>query len=56
MVGGPDFGELTGNTLTIGKALYGICSSGLCWHQPFADVLRKIGFFQRKAEADIWMK
>jgi hypothetical protein len=39
IIGGPDFGDLAGRTLLIFKALYGLRSSGLCWHQRFADVL-----------------
>ena len=55
IVGGPEFGPLQGHTLLIFKALYGLRSSGLCWHQRFSDVLRAMGFNQSKAEADIWM-
>jgi hypothetical protein len=53
---GPEFGPLEGHTLLIDKALYGLRSSGLCWHQLFAEVLRDMGFVQSKAEADIWMR
>jgi hypothetical protein len=28
-------------------------SSGLCWHQRFADVLRSMGFIPSKVDADI---
>jgi hypothetical protein len=31
--GGPEFGDLAGHTRLIFKALYGLQSSGLCWHQ-----------------------
>jgi Reverse transcriptase (RNA-dependent DNA polymerase) len=30
--GGPEFGLLEGHTLLVDKALYGLRSSGLCWH------------------------
>jgi Reverse transcriptase (RNA-dependent DNA polymerase) len=53
VIGGPEFGDLTGHTLLIFKALYGLRSSGLCWHQHFADVLRLMGFVQSRAESDI---
>jgi adenylosuccinate synthase len=39
IIAGPEFGDLAGHTLVIFKALYGLRSSGLCWHQHFADVL-----------------
>jgi Reverse transcriptase (RNA-dependent DNA polymerase) len=56
IVGGSDFGELEGHTFVIHKALYGVRSSGLCWHQHFANVLRSLGFKQCKSEGDIWMR
>jgi hypothetical protein len=42
--------------LVIDRALYGLRSSGLCWHQRFLDVLRLMGFTPSKAEADILMR
>ena len=56
VVAGPEFGELEGHTLIIFKALYGLKSSGLRWHERFADVLRSMNFFPSKAESDIWMR
>jgi Reverse transcriptase (RNA-dependent DNA polymerase) len=56
IVGGPEFGSLEGHTLLVDKALYGLRSSGLQWHERLADVLRSIVFTQLKAEEDIWMR
>jgi hypothetical protein len=56
IIPGGEFGALAGHTLIIVKALYGLRSSGLCWHQRFADVMRSLGFFQSKAEGDVWMR
>ena len=56
IIGGPEFGVLEGHTLIIFKALYGLRSSGLRWHERFADCLRDMGFFPCKAEPDIWMR
>ena len=53
---GPEFGERQGHLLVIRKALYGLKSSGLRWHERLADVLRNMEFFPSKAENDIWMK
>mgnify|MGYP003446428752 CR=1 FL=1 len=50
------FGDLEGHTLVIFKALYGLRSSGLRWHERFADCLRDMGFTPSKAEPDIWMR
>ena len=56
IIGGPEFGELEGHVLLIVKALYGLRSSGLRWHERFADSLHDMGFKPSKAEDDIWMQ
>jgi hypothetical protein len=53
---GPEFKGKEGHTLVVYKALYGLRSSGLRWHERLADYLRDIGFFPCKAENDIWMR
>ena len=56
-IAGAEFGpELEGHTCVIQKALYGLKSSGKCWHDRLHDVLRDMGFFPSKAEDDIWMR
>jgi hypothetical protein len=56
IVAGPEFGELEGHALVIFKALYGLRTSGLRWHERFADCLRDMGFEPSKSEPDIWMR
>jgi hypothetical protein len=56
VIAGSEFGDLEGHVLVIIKALYGLRTSGLRWHERFADCLREMDFFQSKAEADIWMR
>ena len=56
IVAGSEFKELEGHMLIINKALYGLRSSGLRWHERFADTLRDMGFAPSKAEDDIWMR
>jgi Reverse transcriptase (RNA-dependent DNA polymerase) len=56
IIGWPEFGDLAGHTVLIYKALYGLRSSGLCWHQRFAEVLHVMWFVQSKAESNIWMR
>jgi len=56
IVAGEGFGELAGRTLVISKALYGLRSSGLRWHERFADTLRDMGFFISRADGDVWMR
>ena len=50
------FGPLAGHTLVIHKALYGLRTSGLRWHERFADTLRDMGFTQSRADPDVWMR
>ncbi len=56
IVAGPEFAELEGCVLQIDKALYGLRSSGLRWHERFADTLRDLGFKSCKASPDVWMR
>ena len=44
IIAGKGFGKLEGHTLVINKALYGLKSSGLRWHEKFSDTLRDMGF------------
>jgi hypothetical protein len=56
IIAGSEFGDKEGHTLIIYKALYGLRTSGLRWHDRFSDVLRDLGFEPCKAEPDIWMR
>jgi len=56
VIAGPEFGKLEGHTLIIVKALYGLCTSGLRWHECLADCLRDMGFQPCKVEPNIWMQ
>ena len=55
IIAGPEFGEREGHILVIHKALYGLRSSGACWHDKFADCLQAMNFQPCKAEPDIWI-
>jgi len=55
IIAGPEFHELEGHVLVICKALYGLCTSVLHWHEHFADCLHETGFTPSKAEPDIWL-
>jgi hypothetical protein len=56
IIAGPEFGQLEGHYLIIIKALYGLRTSGLRWHERFADCLCNEGFSPCKAEPDIWIR
>jgi len=45
-----EFEELKGHVLVICKALYGLHTSGLCWHECSTHCLWAIGFTSSKAE------
>ena len=47
---GPEFRNL------VHKALYGLRTSGVHWHERLADCLQGMGFIPCKAEPDIWMR
>ena len=55
IIAGPKFGKLKNHILVIHKALYGLRTSGLHWHEHFANCLHEMGFFTCKAKPDIWM-
>jgi Reverse transcriptase (RNA-dependent DNA polymerase) len=56
IIAGPEFGDREGHILVISKALRGLLSSRATSHNRFADCIRELGFFQCKAEPDIWMR
>jgi Reverse transcriptase (RNA-dependent DNA polymerase) len=56
IIAGPEFGNLIGHILVIKKALYGLRTSGVRWHERLSDCLREMGFQASWAEPDIWMR
>jgi hypothetical protein len=54
---GPEFGpELEGRIAILKKALYGLKSSGNCWHVHFAKTLYSLGFEPTRYDSDVWIK
>lgn len=53
---GPEFGEEEGQWMVVTKALYGLRSSSVQWHERLSDILRDMGFTPSKADPDIWMR
>ena len=51
---GPEFGPLAGHTLIIEMTLYGLRSSGLCFHERLSSVLHKYEFHQSRVDPDLW--
>ena len=56
IIAGPEFGKLSGHTLIFVRALYGLKSSGLRWHERMADVLFEMGYKPSKGDPDVWMR
>ena len=55
-IAGPEFSHYAGHTFIIDKALYGLRSSGLCFHERLSTVLRSFGYNQSKVDPDVWMR
>ena len=53
---GPEFRDLQGHKLIILKALCGLRTSGLRWHERLSDCLRDMSFEPCKMEPDIWLR
>jgi hypothetical protein len=45
IIAGPEFRDREGHILVIKKALHGLRTSGVRWHERFANGLRDLGFF-----------
>ena len=54
-IAGPEFGPLQGHTMKIIKALYGLHSSGLHFHERLSMVLQDFGFTHLYADPDVWI-
>ena len=54
-IAGPEFGHHTGNTFVIEKALYGLCSSCLQFHECLSNVLQGFNFTCSHGDPDVWM-
>ena len=52
---GPEFVPIHGHTMKIIKALYGLHSSGLHFHEHLSTVLQDFGFTHLYADPDVWM-
>ena len=53
---GPEWGELEGHLMKCDKALYGLASSGLRFHEKLSKDLRDMGFKMCEALNDVWMR
>ena len=53
---GPEFGEQAGHTMMIVKALYGLRTSGKCFHESFSRALTALDFKPSLADPDVWMR
>ena len=54
-IAGPKFGHKAGHCFIIDKALYGLRSSGLRFHEKLSGVLRGLGFEHTHVDPDVWI-
>ena len=54
-IAGPDFSQYGAQSCIIEKALYGVKSSGLHFHEKLSKVLCKFGFELSRVDLDMWM-
>ena len=54
-IAGAEFGHHAGTTYIIEKALYGLCSSGLRFHERLSNVLQGFDFTQSHVDLDMWI-
>ena len=53
---GKEFGECTGQTIFITRALYCLKSSGAAWRSHLVETLRDMNFKSSYADPDVWMR
>ena len=54
-IAGPKFGHKAGHSFIIDKALYGLRSSGLRFHEKLSGVLCGLGFEHTYVDPDVWI-
>ena len=54
-IAGPEFGHHAGTTFVIGKALYGLCLSGLRFHERLSNILQDFDSTRSHVDPDVWM-
>ena len=54
-IAGAEFGYHAGTTYIIEKALYGLHSSGLRFHEHLSTVLQGFGFTRSHVDPEVWM-
>ena len=54
-IAGPIFGHKAGHSFIIDKALYGLHSSGLQFHEKLSGLLRGLGFEHTHVDHDVWI-
>ena len=54
-IAGPEFGHHAGTSFVIERALYGLRSSGLQFHERLSKVLQGFDFICSHVDPDVWM-
>ncbi len=53
---GPEFGQDTGQSAIVVRALYGLKSAGAAFQAHLASFMRQMGYTSCKADPDLWLK
>ena len=53
---GPEFGPTASHTYIVDKALYGVRSSRLHFHECLSSILWEYGLHSSKVDPDLWMR
>ena len=52
---GPEFAKREGSLVTLNRALYGLPTAALSFHDFLADTLSRIGFIPSRADQELWI-
>ena len=55
IIAGPEFGELKGKKLVIDRSLYGLRTSGACFHEHLGQKLCHMGYTPSRTDPDFWI-
>ena len=56
VIAGPEFGELEGEKLVFDCSLYGLQTSGACFHEHLGQKLHHMGYTPSQTDPDFWIK
>ena len=52
---GPEFGDRQGSLVTLNRALYGLPTAAISFHDFLGDTLTRFGFTPSRADQELWI-